>query len=573
MADRQQADRGSWPERALLLAGLGAACGFLFHQLVTGVRPGMWTDQPLRMAAAVFVAVAGILFAFALERQRWSWSILFACAGGLTVALVSAWNGTPAGWGADEGWQLFASLIAVAVAVPLFQTARDAGNLRFETGAVHGHVWTNLILWAAACAFTGASMLLTLLLAELFNLIGIGLLRRLLEEGWFPATVAGTAFGGAVALLRDRDSVLGTIQKVARAILSVLAPVLSAGLLLFVLALPFTGLEPLWSKTRSTTPLLLLCILASVVLVNASAGNNEEEEARAPLLRWSGIGLIAVMLPLAAVAAMSLGKRIGQYGYTPERLWAAVFVLVAASAGLGYLLSLIRGRGAWPAALRRTNVRLAAGTCLLALFLAAPILSFGSLSARDQLERLRDGRTPPERFDWAAMRFDFGPQGREALKELAAAGPAPLRARAVQWLKAEHRYDMMESTAAGGRSGPVAAPQLIVEPAAAPVPEPLRRRIGQHGFCGVTPCRLVRHGASTAILLVASCEGCQPHVRIYRQDAEGGWTDEPPPPPRIDVVPPAAPAGAGAPRGRVEVRTIEKQQLFLDGEPVGPLFD
>jgi aspartyl/glutamyl-tRNA(Asn/Gln) amidotransferase C subunit len=231
-------------------------------------------------------------------------------------------------------------------------------------------------------------MLLTLLLSELFNLIGIDLLRRLLDRGWFPLMIAGAAFGGAVGLLRDRDSVIGTLQKVARAILSVLAPVLAAGLVLFVLALPFTGLEPLWSKTKSTTPLLLLCVLASVVLVNATAGNNEEEEARAPLLRWSGMGLIAVMLPLALVAAVSLGKRVGQYGYTPERLWAAVFVFGVAAVALGYLVSLVRGRLAWPSVLRRTNVMLAAGVCILALFLAMPVLNFGSLSASDQLARI-----------------------------------------------------------------------------------------------------------------------------------------------------------------------------------------
>ncbi|HEY0113807.1 MAG TPA: DUF4153 domain-containing protein [Allosphingosinicella sp.] len=573
MTDRQQVDHGPWPERALLLAALGGACGFLFYHLTSGMRPGMWTDQPLRMAAAAFVVVGGILVAFSLERLRWTWTLAFAAGGAAIVSLVTAWNGTPAGWGADEGWQFFASLIAVAVAVPLFQAARDAGGRRFDTAAVHGHVWTNVILGGAALAFTGASLLLILLLAELFSLIGVDVLRRLMERGWFQLSLVGTAFGGAVGLLRDRDSVLGTLQKVARAILSVLAPVLAAGLLLFVLALPFTGLEPLWSKTKSTTPLLLLCVVAAVVLVNATTGNSEEEEARSPLLRWSGVALIAVMLPLIAVAAVSLGKRIGQYGYTPERLWAAVFVIVAASAALGYLLSLIRGRLAWPSALRRTNVRLAAGICLLALFLASPILSFGSVSAHDQLARLRDGRTPPERFDWAAMRFDFGPAGRKALEQLAASGPAPLRARAVEWLKAEERYALTESTDTTSTTRPVGEPRLIVEPSGSPIPQPLKERIGQAGLCGAALCRLIVHGNATAILVVGSCDTCPPHVLIYRQEPEGGWTDEPPPPPRVDVVLPAQRPSDTPPQGRIEVRTIEKQQVFVDGKPVGPLFD
>ena len=573
MTDRENLEHGPWPERAPMLAALGAAAGFLVHLLTSGVQPGAWTDQPLRMGAATFVAVGAILLAFSLERLRWTWSAAFAVAGGLVVGLVTTWNGTPDGWSSDEGWHFFASLAAVAVAVPLFQAARDSGSRRVAPADFHGHAWTNLILWGAACAFALASMLLTLLLSELFNLIGIEFLRRLLEKGWFPMMIVGAAFGGAVGLLRDRDAVVGTLQKVVRTILSVLAPVLAAGLVLFVLALPFTGLEPLWSKTKSTTPLLLVCILAAVGLVNAVAGNSEEDEARSPLVRFAGVGLVAVMLPLAAVAAVSLGKRIGQYGYTPERLWALVFVIVASAFALGYLVSLLRGRFAWPTPLRRANVGLAAGLCIFALFLALPIVSFGSVSARDQLARLRDGRTPPERFDWAAMRFDFGPAGRKALEELADAGPAQLRGRAVEWLKADTRWQMTDSTDTTSRTRPVAQPKLIVEPAGAPIPEALRAQIGRHGLCGTVPCRLVLPSPSTAVVVAAGCETCPSAVRIYRAEPDGGWTDEPPPPPRVEVARPAPAAGGVPPAGRIEVRTIEKKQVFIDGKPAGELFD
>jgi hypothetical protein len=38
---------------------------------------------------------------------------------------------------------------------------------------------------------------------------------------------------------------------------------------LFVLALPFTGLNALWEATKSTTPILLFCVLGALVLANA----------------------------------------------------------------------------------------------------------------------------------------------------------------------------------------------------------------------------------------------------------------------------------------------------------------
>jgi hypothetical protein len=562
---------GPWPSRAIGLLALGALSGLVIHLLTRGAQAWMWTDNPWQMAAATFVAVGGIVFAFSLERLRWAWSAIFAAAAALVAALVGWWNGAPKDWGSGEGWQFAASLVAVALAVPLFQAARDSGSRRFATRAVHVYVWSNLILWGAAWAFVGATFLLTVLLSELFRLIGIDLLHDLFENGWFPWMLGGGALGAAVGLLRDRDTVLHTLQKVVRAILSVLAPALALGLVLFVLALPFTGLDPLWSKTKSTTPIVLLCILGAVVLANAVVGNAEDEEARSPVLRYAAMALAAVLLPLAFVAALSVGQRIGQYGYTPDRLWAGVFVAAAAAFAAAYLFALVRGRRAWAAELRTANVRLAAGLCLLALFLALPIVSFGAISASDQVARLRDGRTPPDRFDWAAMRFDFGPAGRRKLQDLAASGPAQLRARAVEWLKADTRY-RLESFDIDSKARPVAEPGLVVHPAGMAVPDALKRRIGQDGLCGAAPCRLVLHGASTAILLLPSCDACLPNVRIYTAAPDGGWTDDPPPPPRIEVAPPPGRPGA-APGGQVEVRTIEKQQVFVDGQPVGPLFD
>ena len=78
---------------------------------------------------------------------------------------------------------------------------------------------------------------------------------------------------------------LHLLQTVATAILSVLAPILALGLVLFVVALPFTGMGPLWSQTKATTPILLVCVLGAVVLINAVVGNGAEEEATSPLLR------------------------------------------------------------------------------------------------------------------------------------------------------------------------------------------------------------------------------------------------------------------------------------------------
>jgi Domain of unknown function (DUF4153) len=562
MTEAEPIDHQPWPLRALILLSLGASIGLLIHHLTRGAQPWMWTDNRWQLAAATLLAVGGIVFAFSLERLRWAWAAGFAAAGGLIVAFVGWWHGSPQEWGQGEGWQFFASLLAVAIAVPLFQAARDSGRRRFEEEVVHAHAWTNLILWCAAWAFVGATLLLVVLLSELFNLIGLDQLRRLLDKGWFMWPLACGALGAAVGLLRDRDKVLGTLQRVVRAVLSVLAPVLALGLLVFVLALPFTGLEPLWSQTKATTPILLVCILGAVVLANAVIGNSADEEAPSPMLRWPALALATVILPLALVAAVSTGKRIGQYGFTPDRLWAAVFVAVAAAAALAYLLALVRGRRGWPERLRRANVRLAAGICLLALFLALPIVSFGAISARDQLARLQSGQVPPDRFDWAAMRFDFGPSGRKALERLAAGNSPVLRQRAREALDARDRWAIPGNVVAPARAASTEPPKVRVD-GGGTIPAPLLDRIAQSGQCRGEGCRLVFVAPARTVLFRTDCRGCLPHVFDGRPD--GTWVQRLPEP-QIAYAP-APPDG-----GRVEVRTVERHQVFVDGKPAGPAF-
>lgn len=566
MDERSGGDHPAWPMRAILLAGLGAGFGLAFDAAVDSPQVASGTEGPLRVGAAAFLAVSGLVFAVSLERRRWAWSAAFAAVCGLLAGFVAGWNGSPDGWGAGEGWQFFSALVAVAVAVPLFQAYRDTGRARPDTAIVHAHVWTNLVVGAAAGAFVGATILLTVLLAQLFHLIGIDFLRDLMDESAFMFTLACGAFGGAVGLLRDRDQLLGTLHKVGRAVLSVLAPVLALGLVLFVLALPFTGLRPLWEQTQATTPILLVCILGAILLVNAAIGNSADEEARSRPVRYAALALVPVMLPLAFVAAVSTAKRIGQYGLTPDRLWACVFVLAAASFAFLYLYALIRGRAGWPQAIRAANARLAVALCLLALLLALPILGFGAISTRDQLARLESGRIAPDRFDWAAMRFDFGPSGRRALERLAASPNLVVRQRAREALRASTRWAMGPQERIGPENSSRARLDLRVE-GSATVPPALSDLIGRTGQCYDQVCRVVFVEPRRAALLRVQCGYCA--VYLFEAQPDGTWAQRLPRP--VVVTDSRAPLDSA--RGRVEVRKVERRQLFVGGRPAGETFE
>jgi hypothetical protein len=582
-------DHAAWHLRPFLLLVLGALCGLAFHGLISDGESWRFTHSAARWGGAGFVAVGGIVLAFSLERLRWLWAVVFALAAGAVVGLVTYNNGG-GDWGGGEGWQFFSALLAVAIAVPLFQAARDAGGPRLVYRQVHAHCWTNLVLGFAAVVFVGIVFILCWLLSALFELIGLHLLRDLMQKAWFGWMLSGAALGAAIGLLRDRDSVLRILQKVVMAVLSVLAPVLAVGLVFFVLALPFTGLKPLWEQTKSTTPILLACVFGAVILCNAVIGNRAQDEARSPLLRYPAMALAAVMLPLAIVAAASTGGRIRQYGFTPDRLWAAVFVAFALVTALAYVAALLLGKARWPDRVRHYNIRIALGICAVALILALPVISFGAISAHDQMARLQSGRVSPDKFDWTAMRFDFGPAGVDALKTLRASrNPlvTDLAGRALAQTDRYSGYRMVEQA--------MSPKTIIVRPNAAEVPQALRDALlpgsrSDDAICtGEGDCLLFwKPGEATAIALLDPCPGqnrqgatCElnPHVLTlqagkWQAPTRGGGS--------VTLAWNAAPAikqalakaqNEAIARGDIQVREVVQHQLFIGGKPEGEPFN
>lgn len=593
MTDSVESDAG-WPLRPWVLAGIGLVAGLAIH-LVLGDRN--WNGPAMeawRIALAALIGTAAVLTGFTLERVRWTWSAAFAGIAGIVVALIFWWNGAPQGWGAAEGWRTVCAFLSIAIAAPLFQAARDEGRARFPYGEVHGNAWANVVIWFAGWAFVGIVFLLAWLLSELFQLIGISVLEKLLREDWFWRALIGVALGGGIGVLRERDRIVRLLLTVVVAVLRVLAPVLGVGLALFLVSLPFTGLAPLWEATRSTTPILLTCVIGALILSNAVIGANAEDDARFAPLRYGAMLLAAAMLPLAIIAAVSTGARIQQYGFTPDRLWALVFVIVATAYGLAYLVALVRARMGWADRVRPANLKLAFGLCALALFLALPVLSFNAISTRDQVARLTDGRVAPAKFDFAALAFDFGAPGRAALARLEKNGNSEISRRAVFAARSDNRYRVAERQDAAAAADTLRN-RIRVLPRPAPLPAALQDELVGWNACGRSdPCTVIyTPGAQEAISIRQNCakidgsrrivpdgatrpELCEPDVTRLRL-TKGAWTggayagtEQQREPARETSAEEKVEAYA---RGPIEVRDVTRRQVFIGGEPAGAAFE
>lgn len=538
-----------WPLRPWLLAGLLGLAGLLIH-LVTQGRD----DVPWQMALAAFLFFGSVSAALTLEERRWKEPAVFAAVIGLVMAGL-AWRATQYGDSLpDEHYGFAAGVVATLLALPLYQAGFLRKRLATPYADTHYNVWSDAISGAGSVAFTGLSWLVLLILSELFHLLKIDLLRDAMEEGWFGWTFSGLAFGAALGTLRNQLKVLGTLQSVVLLVLSLLAVPLAVGLLLFLLATAVSGPQVLWEATRSATPVLLTCAAGAWVLANAILRDRDAAMSRSRVMRVAALVLAAVILPLAVFAAVSMGLRLNQYGLAPERLWGLVAILVACAYGLGFWVALIRGRkGGWAERLRSATFHLALGVLALALLLALPILDFGAISASNQVARLQSGKVTPDKFDFAALRWDFGEPGRKALERLARSDNAKVVELARIAMKQTQRphYDRIIRTDEDFK--------LRVQPESAE----LRRRVLDHlranpWLCSETCVALDLGGNRVGIVRGSNL-----------QIADLATGDQVAPPP-IQVAP--ADGGLKA-NSTVEIRPWTGRRVHVDGKPIGQPFE
>ncbi|MBO9694626.1 MAG: DUF4153 domain-containing protein [Sphingopyxis sp.] len=567
-----------WPLRPWIMAAICALAGLAIHMFVD--RRYVAEPAPLLDALAAFVAIGTTVFVLGVELRRWHWALGFALLWGAVMGLIT-WHSAGYNFGGSPiEWPFWSGILAVLVATPLFQTRRDvAPDWRFRKlwqmpyARLHSHAWTDAVIGAASLAFVGITFLLTVLIGQMFKLIGINLIFDLLNDEWFGWMLAGAAFGGVVGLLRERDRLVSTLQRLVMIVLAVLAPVLAVALVLFLLSLAGTGLQKLWDSGFSTAAVMMGAAAFAVLLANAVIGNGSDDRATNPTLRWAAPVLAVAVLPLAGIAFYSMHLRVIQYGWTPERIWGVIAAMIALAYGIAGLWAVVKGRRDFDDMLRPLQQKLAIGLALLALFLALPILDFGAISARDQLARLKSGATPVEKFDWAALAFDFGPEGRAALADMAKSVDKTKAGLASWALKAQDRWtldrDSEEMTPRDAAFGARRIEEKVrVFPAARTLPPELYALLDQRSLCRTAPC--IAQWVGDGRVAVVSNGGMLFHFAI--DPATKKWNDyyggsDPAEQKRREL------SADDVEKGAVEVRTVTRRQIFVNGKPVGGDFE
>ena len=379
------------------------------------------------------------------------------------VALYMGWQASPQG-AFPISSLLFAYVLTMLIAcfkgLMLCQQwiARSPPDYR----TLFTYSWRNFLVAAFSGLLTCGVAVILVLWGALFAVIGIDLFRDLFESEWFLFPVLACAFGVGALIFRQLVKVLDGVASLLEGLMRLLLPLAASVLVLFLGALPFTGLQPLW-ETGNGTALLLSLSAFMLFFVNAVYQTGDGS----PYPSWvhRGLSVALVLLPIISVLALyGLALRINDYGWTVQRCWAfTVFALSALFSG-GYAWCVIRRRWAWPGQLGRVNRVMGWLVLALMVLVNSPLLDFRTIAWASQMQRVEAG-------ELALRDFDF----RYARRHLARPGHLGLQA-----LKTEHEASdpelvrIIKATERDGQTFEELWARLIYRPAPFTVPPGLR---------------------------------------------------------------------------------------------------
>lgn len=387
---------------ARLAAGL--AQGVALYLLFNAQRGRAWpaTEPYLFVLLMLAALVLPVLLVASIGRMdikslgKWMALALFIVA---LLAWHDAWRGTDAYYFANlERSARYPSVLVSMASVLFFSVSQVLvmASARELRGLASPAAYADAAWRLAVQLVCGAAAAVLVWLAAW--LCGQAAQVRL----WAP--VSCVAVAAAMHVADARAGLVSAIRSAlqgAAARLLVPATVLVGLLLCAILA---TGLNAQWHGGRSAGLLLALAALLAAMIKLAP---------HTPSIRIAAALLLAVSL----AGLYALLVRVGEYGWSSHRIFAAAGFLLAACGALGSTYAAIRP----DAGQRKLAVAgLAPAWLLLAgvLALFTPMGDHARLSVASQMARLEQGKVPPEQFDFHYLKREGARYGVAALLKL-----------------------------------------------------------------------------------------------------------------------------------------------------------
>ena len=179
-----------------------------------------------------------------------------------------------------------------------------------------------------------------------------------------------------------------------------------------LLVLAAALLVPAGLVAELTLALLLICLINAVY-------QRDDTELPYPRLLRRAVEAGLLTLPIyAGLALYALALRIGQYGWTIDRFWAAAAALITAGYALGYALAVLRPGQRWLQGVEPVNRVMSWAVIAVAVLGNSPVLDPARLSAASVAERLRSNPAQLVVRDVSYLREHTGRRGVDVLRRL-----------------------------------------------------------------------------------------------------------------------------------------------------------
>jgi len=343
--------------------------------------------------------IGGLFIVLVLLRIYWLWSMM-------PISIVAV----PA---AVSNTSFVAICIVIFFILPYFQCRIASWSWHIPYSEVFFQFCRNVFLLFQAAVATGLFWLLLRISAGLFEITGFKALSVYIFDPMIFCIFTSFVVAVAITLGLKRPG----IDSVGRWILSILAwllPPFAVISIIFICYLPFSGLQPLLDTGQASTLMLMLQI-SMICLANAAWLDG----SRIPFAISINIVAKAGLLTLpfySALCIYSLSLRIGQYGWSVDRIEAAAMLAIIGIWGISYSIMIISGK--WPKTIGRVNLFVIIIFCALITLMNTPVLDTRRLTTNNQVARLMDGDIKPFDFDFRYLRFNLGRYGYEALLSL-----------------------------------------------------------------------------------------------------------------------------------------------------------
>lgn len=349
--------------------------------------------------------------------------------------------------------------------LPWLQSRLEAGRWG-DFPSLFRLYWHNGLALLLSLLATGLSWLVLWLCASLFSLIGIDFFNTLFfDNRAFIHIFTGCIVAMTVTLCRSNPRLMLSVQHLLTLVATGLLPAVGAVMVLFMLALPGVGMAAISRQISGAGLLNTLCLLY-LLLMALVWYPGRDAPPYMPLMRRLLLGALLFAPVCALLAAWAVWLRVAQYGWTPDRLYAALITVVSLLWSVGYVISLARQRRSDGDFSRTGKVVLMVAPLFMAL-VYTPILNPWRLSVHSQMARIEADKT---RLDSATitMLSNSLRWGRAALRTLQADAAIQSNPELRRLIKEALSGRITPGSTAGPdefRQIPLAAPQPQPEPA------------------------------------------------------------------------------------------------------------